>query len=79
MLSIPISLPEGENEVELSLQNIVGGKVELSATGKYKGGRQSLQWAADFNQLSAGLFLLRIKTYNPVIGVTTKFAKVILK
>jgi hypothetical protein len=79
VLSIPISLPEGENEIELALQNIMGGKIELSATGKYSGGRQLLQWSADFNQLSAGLYLLKVKAYNPRVGVNTYFTKLILK
>ncbi len=79
VMSIPISLPEGENEIELAIQNMMGGKIELSAVGKYNGGRQLLQWNADFNQLSAGLFVLRVKSYNPSIGVNTYFSKLILK
>ena len=60
-LFISISLPEGENEVGLSLKSIYGSGALLSYKGVYTGGRQSIDWANDFSQLPSGLYLLRVE------------------
>ena len=61
-LSISMSLPEGKNEVSLTLYNMLGSNTGLSGKGVYGSGRQSIIWPADFSQLPAGLYLLKIET-----------------
>jgi tripartite motif-containing protein 71 len=78
-LHIPISLPEGDNEVMLELTDITGKSLGLSAAFKLPGGRQVLLWNADFKTLRDGMFLLKVSTFNPDQKTKSVYQKIVVK
>lgn len=59
-LTVPISLPEGANNVMLRISDVWGRPMKLEGKGQYDGGRKSVFWPANFSQLASGLYLLQI-------------------
>jgi hypothetical protein len=78
-IHIPLSLPQGENIVELELADVIGKPIGLSAAYKLSGGRQVLSWNADLKNLTDGIYLLKVSIRNNTEGNKSTYLKLMMR
>jgi hypothetical protein len=72
VFSVNVSLPEGINEVSFHLKDLLGNNLRTFRAGSFNGGRQIINWQANLDQLSAGIYLMRIQVKDST-GTTKQF------
>ena len=77
LVSVSVSLPDGDNEVSLRLKNLLGQEINYSGPGHYEGGRRNIQWQSDFNQVPSGMYLMQIEVKDSK-GVTSRITRRII-
>lgn len=78
LMQLSISLPLGENVVNLSMYDSYGRRTDYATVDKLSGGRQTLRLTPEMKHLPSGLYILKVETFNSRVGNYIHFVKVIL-
>jgi sugar lactone lactonase YvrE len=79
VISIALSLPEGKNEVALELRNSLGVSMTALQSATYDGGRQIIHWQTNMDQLTQGVYLMRVAIKDANGASKNSYQKIILE
>ncbi len=79
IISIALSLPEGQNEVTLELRNSLSVSVTSPNSTFYQGGRQIVSWQTNLDQLAQGFYLVKISVKDRSGAIKESYQRIILE